>query len=49
MIVKVAVRVKNNFPGKVYILKMVKNEWVPLERENRLNQVLAEMKGLKFF
>jgi hypothetical protein len=48
MITKVGDKVKNNLTGKVYELRMVRDEWVLLEEESRISQVLTEIENIKF-
>ena len=40
-------RFKSIRTGRVYEVKKIKDEWILLEQENRLSQVLTGMRGLK--
>ncbi len=47
MMIKAGEKVQNNLTGKVYEVKMIQHEWVVLEGEDGLSQVLTETKNIK--
>jgi hypothetical protein len=48
MVIKVGEKIKRSSNGKVYRVKLIKNEWILLERENESNQVLMKLKDIIF-
>ncbi len=48
MILKTGNRLKNILTGKVYEVKKINKEWVLLQAEDGLSQVLTGKMGLKF-
>ena len=48
MIPKVGEKVKNRSNGKVYRVKLIKNEWILLEGENESNQILTKLRDITF-
>ncbi len=49
MMIKIGEKVQNNLTGKVYEVKRVQHEWVVLEGEDGLSQVLTETENIKSF
>jgi hypothetical protein len=47
MMIKTGEKVQNNLTGKVYEVKMIQDEWIVLEGEGGLSQVLTETKNIK--
>jgi hypothetical protein len=48
MVIKVGEKIKRSSNGKVYRVKLIKNGWILLERENESNQVLMKLKDIIF-
>lgn len=49
MIAREGEKVRNSSTGKLYRVKMIKNQWVLLEEENGASQALTGISGLEFF
>ncbi len=49
MIARQGEKVRSCSNGKVYWVKMIKNQWVLLEEESGASQALTGMSGLDFF